>query len=138
MHGIVDRENENGGPYVRLVMAYPTEEIALEVSGFFSRNSDISWVDVAGKCRSSSLEKGNQQNKIWSLQFQEIGENLLAKIEFTLQQLYSTGKQMKEAIWLPICSKWFHIASELQTSLSNGVPRSVFCGVSDLAGTPNH
>lgn len=52
MHGVVDRINENGGPYIGLVMAYPTEELALQSSAFFVPSSQIPWVDLAG---SSSL-----------------------------------------------------------------------------------
>jgi len=29
MHGVVDRINENAGPYIGLVMTFPTEEIVL-------------------------------------------------------------------------------------------------------------
>ncbi|KAJ0079421.1 hypothetical protein Patl1_23828 [Pistacia atlantica] len=39
MHEIVDRVNENGGPYIGLVMAYPPEEMALQPSSLFVRNS---------------------------------------------------------------------------------------------------
>ncbi|KAJ0079417.1 hypothetical protein Patl1_23821 [Pistacia atlantica] len=49
MHEIVDIVNENGGPYIGLVMAYPTEEMALQTSGLFVRNSQIPWVDLAGR-----------------------------------------------------------------------------------------
>ncbi|KAJ4721054.1 bark storage protein A-like [Melia azedarach] len=49
MHGIVDRINEIGGPYIGLVMAYPTEELALTTSGLFVHNSDFPWVDLAGR-----------------------------------------------------------------------------------------
>ncbi|XP_050253918.1 uncharacterized protein LOC126699979 [Quercus robur] len=43
-----------------------------------------------------------------------MGENLLAMIDFTPQQLYSVGKPMEEVFWLPIDPKLFNIASELQ------------------------
>jgi hypothetical protein len=48
MHGVVDRINENAGPYIGLVMAYPTEELALQSSAFFVPSSEIPWVDLAG------------------------------------------------------------------------------------------
>ncbi|XP_044482507.1 bark storage protein A-like isoform X2 [Mangifera indica] len=49
LHEIVDKVNENGGPYIGLVMAYPTEEMALQTSGVFVPNSQIPWVDLAGR-----------------------------------------------------------------------------------------
>ncbi|OMO88882.1 hypothetical protein CCACVL1_08144 [Corchorus capsularis] len=49
MRGIVDKVNEEGAPYVGLVMAYPTEEMALQSSGFFLPDSDIPWIDLAGR-----------------------------------------------------------------------------------------
>jgi len=48
MHGVVDRINENAGPYIGLVMTFPTEEIVLQTSGFFVPSSEIPWVDLAG------------------------------------------------------------------------------------------
>ncbi|KAF5450692.1 hypothetical protein F2P56_031021 [Juglans regia] len=42
------------------------------------------------------------------------GENLLAKIEFTPQQLYSVEKPMEEIFWLPIEPKLFNISTKLQ------------------------
>ena len=48
MRGIVDKVNEDGGPYIGLVMAYPTEQLALQESGFFLPNSDIPWIELAG------------------------------------------------------------------------------------------
>lgn len=38
------------------------------------------------------------------------GENLLGKIEFTPQQVYSSGKPMRELFWLPIEPTWFTLA----------------------------
>lgn len=55
LHGVVDRINENGGPYIGLVMTYPTEEIALQTSGFFLPSSDIPFVDLAGSISTLSL-----------------------------------------------------------------------------------
>ena len=48
MHGVVDRINENAGPYIGLVMTFPTEELVLQTSGFFVPSSYIPWVDLAG------------------------------------------------------------------------------------------
>uniref|UniRef100_A0A2P2J3K5 Mta/sah nucleosidase n=1 Tax=Rhizophora mucronata TaxID=61149 RepID=A0A2P2J3K5_RHIMU len=48
-HGVVDTVNEIGGPYFGLVMAYSTEERALQNSGFFAPSSEIPWVDLAGR-----------------------------------------------------------------------------------------
>ncbi|ESR56471.1 hypothetical protein CICLE_v10023782mg, partial [Citrus x clementina] len=48
MHGIVDRVNEIGGPYIGLVMAYPPEESALITSRLFVHNSRIPFIDLAG------------------------------------------------------------------------------------------
>ncbi|XVE90442.1 hypothetical protein DITRI_Ditri20bG0078000 [Diplodiscus trichospermus] len=47
MRGVVDKVNEDGGPYSGLVMAYPSEALALQVSGFFLPNSDIPWIELA-------------------------------------------------------------------------------------------
>ncbi|KAH9728074.1 PNP UDP 1 domain-containing protein [Citrus sinensis] len=49
MHGIVDRVNEIGGPYIGLVMAYPPEELALITSRLFVHNSRIPFIDLAGR-----------------------------------------------------------------------------------------
>ena len=45
------------------------------------------------------------------------GENLLGKVEFTPQQLYSTGKQMEELFWLPTEPIWLTISTQLQVFL---------------------
>ncbi|GAB4858170.1 hypothetical protein Ancab_009567 [Ancistrocladus abbreviatus] len=42
------------------------------------------------------------------------GENLLAKIEFTPVQLYSSGRQMEKLFWLPIDPHWFNISAQLR------------------------
>ena len=49
LHEVVDKVNENGGPYIGLVMAYPTEEIVLVESGCFISDPYIPWLDLAGK-----------------------------------------------------------------------------------------
>ena len=48
LHGVVERVNERNGPFVGLLMTYPTEEIALQVSGFFVPSSDFPLVQLAG------------------------------------------------------------------------------------------
>lgn len=52
--------------------------------------------------------------KFGAFNFPEKGDNLLAKIDFTPQQLYSAGKPMEEVFWLPIEPKFFNIATTLQ------------------------
>ncbi|KAK6926164.1 Nucleoside phosphorylase domain [Dillenia turbinata] len=49
LHDVVDRINQNAGPYIGLVMAYSTEEDALHLSGLFIPSSDTSSVDLAGR-----------------------------------------------------------------------------------------
>lgn len=49
MHGVVDRVNEIGGPYVGLLMTYPGEEVPLQASGYFLPNSQVPYVDLAGR-----------------------------------------------------------------------------------------
>ena len=44
----VERVNKRNGPFVGLLMTYPTEEIALQVSGFFVPSSDFPLVQLAG------------------------------------------------------------------------------------------
>ncbi|OVA02863.1 hypothetical protein BVC80_9095g57 [Macleaya cordata] len=44
---LVDKVNKNGGPYVGIVMAYSTEEIALQSSGLFVPNSQFPTVDLS-------------------------------------------------------------------------------------------
>ncbi|KAK9994041.1 hypothetical protein SO802_023744 [Lithocarpus litseifolius] len=186
MHGVVDKINENAGPYIGLVMTFPTEELALIDSTFFVPSSEIPWVDLAGRrfnigtikgvdviyvmtgeqtvnagitvqilldtfdiigivhyriAGSSndslyigdvsvpnyvaytgswtwqefrSAEESMTELKFGDFNIPEKGENLLAMIDFTLQQLYSVGKPMEEVFWLPIDPKLFNIASELQ------------------------
>lgn len=47
---VVDKINENAasGSYIGLVMAYPTEELALQNSAYFVPSSQIPWLDLAG------------------------------------------------------------------------------------------
>ncbi|PON62412.1 hypothetical protein TorRG33x02_279100 [Trema orientale] len=50
LRGVLDRINQNAAApsYIGLVMAFPTEEVALLNSGYFVSSSDIPWVDLAG------------------------------------------------------------------------------------------
>ena len=48
LHGVVERVNERNGPFVGLLMTYPIEEIALQVSGFFVPSSNFPLVQLAG------------------------------------------------------------------------------------------
>ncbi|XP_030934660.1 bark storage protein A-like [Quercus lobata] len=186
MHGVVDKINEKAGPYIGLVMTFPTEELALIDSAFFVPSSEIPWVDLAGRRFNIGTIKGEdviyvmtgeqtvnagmtvqilldtfdiigivhygiagssndsvyigdvsvpnyvaytgswtwkefrsaEENvtelNFGNFNFPEKGENLLAMIDFTPQQLYSVGKPMEEVFWLPIDPKLFNIASELQ------------------------
>uniref|UniRef100_A0A7N2MI58 Nucleoside phosphorylase domain-containing protein n=1 Tax=Quercus lobata TaxID=97700 RepID=A0A7N2MI58_QUELO len=61
-----------------------------------------------------SAEENVTELNFGNFNFPEKGENLLAMIDFTPQQLYSVGKPMEEVFWLPIDPKLFNIASELQ------------------------
>lgn len=54
--------------------------------------------------------------KFGAFNFPEKGENLLAKIDFTPQQLYSVGKPMEEVFWLPIEPNFFNISTTLQVN----------------------
>lgn len=65
MHGVLDRVNENAGPYIGLVMAYPTEELALQTSGFFVPSSEIPWVDLAGKSQRLTLSVSISLSRSW-------------------------------------------------------------------------
>ncbi|KAA8540145.1 hypothetical protein F0562_026837 [Nyssa sinensis] len=186
LHGVVDRVNEKGGPYIGLVMAYPTEEIALEASALFVPNSHVPWLDLSGrrfnigtirgvnviyvmtgeqtlnagitvqilldvfdiygivhygtagtandslsigdvsvlnsvaftgswKWKEFQSEKGEfSELKFGTYNLPTMGGNLLAKIEFTGEQLYSIGQPMEKVFWLPIEPKWFSLASQLQ------------------------
>ncbi|XVF06886.1 hypothetical protein REPUB_Repub06bG0089800 [Reevesia pubescens] len=199
MRGVIDKVNEDGGPYIGLVMAYPTEELALQFSGFFLPNSGIPWIELAG--RRFNIGKINGVNVIYvmtgeqttnaaltvqalldvfdiqgivhygtagstndslsfgdvsvmnyvaftnswkwkefkseegqlptmtfgAFNFPEKGENLLATIEFTPVQLYSTGKQMEEIFWLPIDSNWFNIAAQLQNLTLQQCVNETYC-----------
>lgn len=199
MRGIIDKVNEDGGPYIGLVMAFPTEQLALQDSGFFLPNSDIPWIELAGRrfnigkikgvnviyvmtgeqttnaaltvqalldafdiqgvvhygiagSTNDSLSLGDVSvmnyvafTSSWkwkelkseegefptlrfgAFNFPEKGENLLAKIEFTPVQLYSTGKEMKEICWLPIDSNWFSIAAQLQNSTLQQCVNDTYC-----------
>lgn len=56
-------------------------------------------------------EKGElAELKVGEYNFPAEGENLLGKIEFTPQQVYSNGKPMEEFFWLPIDPTWFTLA----------------------------
>ncbi|KAI8565257.1 hypothetical protein RHMOL_Rhmol03G0244900 [Rhododendron molle] len=207
LHGVVDRINGEGGPYIGLVMAYPTEEAVLVDSGLFVPSSDLPWVDLSGRrfnigrirgvdviyamtgektlnagitvqilidvfdikgivhygtagSANDSLsigdvsvpkyvaftgswkwkefhseEEGLPELKFGAYNLPVTGDNLLAKIEFTPEEVYySNGKPMEEVFWLPVEPKWFNLSLQLVTSITNGVPCVVFRGVSDLAG----
>ncbi|KAF3432656.1 hypothetical protein FNV43_RR23758 [Rhamnella rubrinervis] len=63
--------------------------------------------------------KSEQKGQYPELKFADFnfpiqGDNLLGKVEFTPQQLYSSEKPMQEVFWLPIDPKWFSIASQLK------------------------
>ncbi|KAK2972865.1 hypothetical protein RJ640_028393 [Escallonia rubra] len=186
-HGLVDRVNENGGPYVGLVMAYPTEEIALESSGVFVPSSQVPYLDLSGRrfnigkikdvdvihvmsgeqtlnagmtvqilvdafdikgivhygtagSANNSLSFGDvsvpthfaftgswkwkefgstTKTSLAELSFGTYnlpskGENLLAEVEFTPQQLYSNRQPMQEVFWLPVEPHWFSVATQLE------------------------
>ncbi|XP_052198854.1 uncharacterized protein LOC127805980 isoform X4 [Diospyros lotus] len=49
LHSAVDRINQNGGPYIGMLMAYSTEESALLDSGLFFPSSDLPSVDFSGR-----------------------------------------------------------------------------------------
>ncbi|KAK9272451.1 hypothetical protein L1049_002824 [Liquidambar formosana] len=186
LHGVVDRVNQNAGPYIGLVMAYPTEEYVLQISGLFMPSSHIPWVDLAGRRFNIGSIKGvdviyvmtgeqtlnagitvqilldafdiqgivhygiagsandslyigdvsvpkyvaftgswewmefkSQKTQLPELKFGAFnlptkGENLLAELEFTPEELYTIGKPMEEVFWLPVEPKWFSIATQLQ------------------------
>lgn len=48
LHGVVESVNKGKGPFVGLLMTFPTEEIALQLSGFFVPSSDYPLVELAG------------------------------------------------------------------------------------------
>ena len=48
LHGVAERVNERNGPFVGLLMTTPTEEITLQVSGFFVPSSDFPLLELAG------------------------------------------------------------------------------------------
>ncbi|THG21769.1 hypothetical protein TEA_019993 [Camellia sinensis var. sinensis] len=78
-------------------------------------------------------EKGDlPELKFGAYNFPEKGDNLLAKIEFTSQQLYSNGRPMEEVFWLPIDPKWFSLASQLQDMKLVQCVNETYC----LPGTP--
>lgn len=186
LHDDVDDINKNGGPYIGLVMTFPTELLALQDSGLFFPSSNIPFVDLAGRrfnigsivgvnviyvmtgektlnagitvqilvdtfdikgivhygiagSANESLTIGDvsvpkyvaftsswdwmefesEENDLpefifGNYNFPKQGENLLAKVEFTAEQLYSTGKPMEQVFWLPVEPNWFTIASQLK------------------------
>lgn len=186
LHGVVERINGEGGPYIGLLMAYPTEETVLLDCGLFVPSSNIPWVDLAGRRFNigkikdvdviyvmtgeqrlnagitvqllldvfdikgvvhygtagsandslsfgdvsvpkyvaftgswyweefDSVEGGLTQLKVGAYNFPRGGDNLLAKIEFTPEEVYySNGKPMEEVLWLPVEPKWFNVSSQL-------------------------
>uniref|UniRef100_A0A7N0TXJ3 Nucleoside phosphorylase domain-containing protein n=1 Tax=Kalanchoe fedtschenkoi TaxID=63787 RepID=A0A7N0TXJ3_KALFE len=179
-HDAVRRVNGGiGGPYIGLLMAFPTEEMALVASGLFVPDGDIPWIELAGRrfnvgkikgvdviyvmsgeltilvdtfdirgvvhygiagSSNSSLNIGDvsimkyvaftgswkwkeyeseASGKVTELKFGDYdlptkGENLLAKIKFTPQQLYTNGKPMQEVFWLAIELKWYEMAASLK------------------------
>ncbi|XP_034711434.1 bark storage protein A-like [Vitis riparia] len=172
LHGVVERVNERNGPFVGLLMTYPTEEIALQVFCFFVPSSDFPLVQlagitvqllidtfdvvgivhygIAGSTNDSlligdvSVPKYVAQTSSWKwkkfkskkvalleLKFGDYnlpikGENLLAEIEFTQVQLYSTGRPMQELFWLETDPKWFNLATQLQRHCISEKPKVAY------------
>ncbi|CAA2968057.1 bark storage A-like [Olea europaea subsp. europaea] len=186
LHHLVETVNNYGGPYIGLLMAYPTEEAALVTSRFFVPSSNVPSIDLAGRrfnigkikgvdviyvmsgeqtlnagitvqilldvfdikgivhygtagSANDSLFTGDvsvplyiaftgswkwkelQSPDGWLAELEfgnynlpEKGENSLAKIEYTYQQLYSNGKPMQQVFWLPVDANWFSLATQLQ------------------------
>ncbi|CAM8988721.1 unnamed protein product [Rhodiola kirilowii] len=190
----VRRVNEEiGGPYIGLLMAFPTEEMALVASGLFVANGDVPWIDLAGRrfnigkikgvdviyvmsgeltlnagmavqvlvdmfdirgvvhygiagSSNDSLNIGDvsimeyvaftgswkwkefksDASKLTELKFGDYdfptkGENLLGKIKFTPQQLYTNEKPMQEVFWLAIEPKWFRMAASVKPKVVAGL-----------------
>ncbi|KAL2556533.1 Phosphorylase superfamily protein [Forsythia ovata] len=188
LHDLVETVNNYGGPYIGLVMAYPTEEAALVNSRLFLPSSNFPSIDLAGRrfnigkikdvdviyvmsgeqtlnagitvqilldvfdikgivhygiagsandalytgdvsvplhiaftgsWKWKELQSLDRDGVLVELKFGAYnlpvnGENLLAKIEYTHQQLYSKGKPMEQVFWLPVDANWFNMATQLQ------------------------
>ncbi|PON77538.1 hypothetical protein PanWU01x14_026990 [Parasponia andersonii] len=58
LRGVLDRINHNAAApsYIGLIMAFPTEEVALLNSGYFVTSSDIPWVDLADNAVHVAIE----------------------------------------------------------------------------------
>ncbi|EEF42359.1 mta/sah nucleosidase, putative [Ricinus communis] len=83
----------------------------------FGDVSVLNYVALTSSWKWKEFKSGRGQLpelKFGAFNFPEKGDNLLAKIEFTPTQVYSTGKTMEEMFWLPIDSNWFKIAFQLQ------------------------
>ncbi|XP_059667400.1 bark storage protein A-like [Cornus florida] len=66
------------------------------------------------KWKNHQSEKGDlTELKFGAYNFPTKGDNLLAKIEFTAEELYSIGQPMEELFWLPVDQEWFTVASQL-------------------------
>ncbi|OVA02862.1 Nucleoside phosphorylase domain [Macleaya cordata] len=62
-----------------------------------------------------SEEKGEfTEMKFGDYNLPKEGENLLAKVEFKTEELYSVGQPMKEVFWLEVDQTWFNLAAQLQ------------------------
>lgn len=67
-----------------------------------------------------SEEEGLPELRFGAYNLPATGDNLLAKIEFTPEEVYySNGKPMEEVFWLPVEPKWFNLSSQLVVCYNN-------------------
>ncbi|KAI3861962.1 hypothetical protein MKW98_018245 [Papaver atlanticum] len=126
---LLDRINRKG-PYVGIVMAYSTEEIAMKSSGFFiqlslpfGRKFNIGSIKgtkviyvMSGQRRnlgSKNVDKFTEM-KIGNYNLPKEGQILLGEIEFKPEEFFSVGQPMKEVLWLEIDKTWFKLAAQLK------------------------
>lgn len=78
----------------------------VSVPNFVAFTGSWKWKEFHSK-KGDSIEL-----KFGAYNFPEYGENLLGKLEYTQQQVYSSGKPMEEIFWLPIDPTWFTLACD--------------------------
>ncbi|KAJ9678463.1 hypothetical protein PVL29_020605 [Vitis rotundifolia] len=138
LHGLVERVNERNGPFFGLLMTYPTEEIALQVSGFFVPSSDfppvqlagitvqflIDTFDVVGIYHYGIAESTNNSLLIGDASVPKYDfkskKGALPKLKFGDYNLPVKGENLLAALeftslfWLETDPKWFNLATQLQ------------------------
>lgn len=198
LHSVVDQVNQRG-PFVGVVMAWPTEAESLSSSGAFVPSSAVAAVDLYGrifhigrirdvdviyvmsgqrrlnagitvqilldvfdiwgivhygiagsandsmsfgdvsipkfvaftgswKWTKTEKEKGESTElSFGAFNFPKEGKNLLSKVLFKPEEMYSVNKSMEEVFWLQVNPTWFQLAEQLKDLVLQQCVNETYC-----------